>query len=320
MKIRFQNLGQIKDTELEVKPLTVIIGPNNSNKTYIACSLYGIWQRLRNARLNSVESSLRQLTTQDNTINFDIEFFNSLEQDCQSVVNHFADELQEFYQDSSGRLFTRTQFNVELSESEVRSLPNCVDQKMLGEEPRQYQIEANGSAMKIRRIKPTDMTDAAFKRLSLNLSFTAARQITRLFTQALFPKPYLLPAERNAFIITYKVLQNRRMKLLLDQQRMILGNRKNLEREFELLGELGEIRYPQPTEDFLALLSDIELESSFASRRHKIDTDDDEVLEINLPPRIPKIRRLSYDYRETNTKLKQNIFSLDVFRRKKNNG
>jgi predicted ATPase len=45
MKIKFSNLGSIQETELDLRPLTVIIGPNNSGKTYIAYSTYGLWQR-----------------------------------------------------------------------------------------------------------------------------------------------------------------------------------------------------------------------------------------------------------------------------------
>ena len=33
MKITFKNLGTIKQTTLDLRPLTVIIGPNNTNKT-----------------------------------------------------------------------------------------------------------------------------------------------------------------------------------------------------------------------------------------------------------------------------------------------
>jgi predicted ATPase len=44
MKIKFWNLGSIKEAELDLRPLTVIIGPNNSNKTYIAYSIYGLWK------------------------------------------------------------------------------------------------------------------------------------------------------------------------------------------------------------------------------------------------------------------------------------
>jgi predicted ATPase len=49
MKIKFWNLGSIKEAELDLRPLTVIIGPNNSNKTYIAYSIYGLWRELRHS-------------------------------------------------------------------------------------------------------------------------------------------------------------------------------------------------------------------------------------------------------------------------------
>ncbi len=44
MEITFSNLGAIKKTTLDLRPLTIIIGPNNSNKTYIAYSIYGLWR------------------------------------------------------------------------------------------------------------------------------------------------------------------------------------------------------------------------------------------------------------------------------------
>jgi predicted ATPase len=52
MKIKFQNLGSIKKAELDLRPLTVIIGPNNSNKTYIAYSIYGLWKQLNSNSFN----------------------------------------------------------------------------------------------------------------------------------------------------------------------------------------------------------------------------------------------------------------------------
>ena len=40
-KFRFQNLGPVKDAELELGDLTIIAGRNNTGKTYIAYALYG---------------------------------------------------------------------------------------------------------------------------------------------------------------------------------------------------------------------------------------------------------------------------------------
>lgn len=78
-------------------------------------------------------------------------------------------------------------------------------------------------------------------------------------SSALFPRPFVLPAERNAFVVTYKLLANRRFKLLRDQQRGLIGGKALPVRQMELLREQGDLRYPTPIEDFLDFLIDIEL-------------------------------------------------------------
>ena len=72
-------------------------------------------------------------------------------------------------------------------------------------------------------------------------------------------KIFAFPAERNAFINTYKMLANRRYQLLKQTQRELLSISSS-ERQLDLLKEQGDIRYPQPVEDFLDFLSEIELQ------------------------------------------------------------
>ncbi|MEN3040364.1 MAG: AAA family ATPase [Bacteroidia bacterium] len=43
MKIRVQNLGAIRETEIELKPLTVFVGKNNTHKSYMAYAVYGVF-------------------------------------------------------------------------------------------------------------------------------------------------------------------------------------------------------------------------------------------------------------------------------------
>ena len=43
MKIKFKNLGNVREGEIELRPLTVFIGPNNTGKTYCAYNIYGIF-------------------------------------------------------------------------------------------------------------------------------------------------------------------------------------------------------------------------------------------------------------------------------------
>ncbi len=42
MKFQIQNLGTIRNTTLDLRPLTVIVGPNNTNKTYLAYCVHGL--------------------------------------------------------------------------------------------------------------------------------------------------------------------------------------------------------------------------------------------------------------------------------------
>ena len=46
MKLRVRKLGRIAQAELDLRPLTVLVGPNNTNKTWVAYCLYGLAQKL----------------------------------------------------------------------------------------------------------------------------------------------------------------------------------------------------------------------------------------------------------------------------------
>lgn len=46
MIVEVENLGPIKKGEVELKPLTVFIGPNNTGKTYLAYLISGMCENL----------------------------------------------------------------------------------------------------------------------------------------------------------------------------------------------------------------------------------------------------------------------------------
>ncbi|WNG24534.1 ATP-binding protein [Cystobacter fuscus] len=46
MKLTIEKLGRIQKAEVDIRPLTVLIGPNNTNKTWTAYVLYGLLQSL----------------------------------------------------------------------------------------------------------------------------------------------------------------------------------------------------------------------------------------------------------------------------------
>ena len=43
MKVRVRNLAKIREAEIEVKPLTIFVGKNGTNKSYMAHVVYGVY-------------------------------------------------------------------------------------------------------------------------------------------------------------------------------------------------------------------------------------------------------------------------------------
>ena len=256
MKIKLWNLGSIKEAEVDLRPLTVIIGPNNSNKTYIAYSIYGLYQLVS---LNFYDEILEKIefTTQADhwSLKIDRRFYDVISEVIQSYASRFSGiKLQSFFQDSSGKIFEKTKFSIEIKISEddiKRAIEEVLADTILGIE--KIERSDNNSEILFYWEKRNEEHTDFLSRIVIG---------TFISTVGKFSDILPLPAERNVFINTYKVLANRRYKLLKENQReLLIQGRINRDRQLELLKEQGDIRYPQPVEDFLDFLTDIELEN-----------------------------------------------------------
>ena len=253
--------------------MTVIIGPNNSNKTYIAYSVYGLWQALRSGFGSSLmRDALSGRKTRDNyAAKIDENFLKTLRERITVICQGFDSELEGFFQDSSSKLFGETSLDLVISDKEIlRSFASKSGSRQ-SSRPRHeqlYEIVLQSERLEIRPLplhKEPEQSTKLQKTRDIT-SFDASRMIGRFVGEALFAEPFLLPAERNAFVIAYKLLGNRRYKLLRESQREAFSSRKNEQRQLELLREAGELRYPQPVEDFLDFLTDVETEKPPATR------------------------------------------------------
>lgn len=262
MKIKLWNLGSIKEAEVDLRPLTVIIGPNNSNKTYIAYSIYGLWiNQLDSLRRRDDIFKKIEFTNQADhwSLKIDRRFYDVISEIVQKSASEFSGiKLQSFFQDSSGKIFEKTKFSIEIEISEddiKRAIEKVLADTILG----------------IKKIERSDNNSEIL--FYWENSYEGNNDFPKMVVLDVFVETVVkfsdalpLPAERNAFINTYKMLGNRRYKLLKGNQRELLtqgriNRRINRDRQLELLKEQGDIRYPQPVEDFLDFLTDIELEN-----------------------------------------------------------
>lgn len=274
MKIKFYNLGGIKETELELRPLTVIIGPNNSSKTYLAYSIYGLWQRARGVSKTFDSSEIQEEDDGSGSLKINDKLLDFFVRDAEATAKNFqGNSLESFFQDSSRKIFSKTSFELIISRSEVEDAIH----KIIGEESCYVTAQ---TLLKISREKndlllPIQQRD---EEISININeenlvnskriFFSLAAFIQLVKINIFDKPFSFPAERNAFINTYKMLANRRYKLLKENQRLLL-TLSSSQRQLDLLREQGDIRYPEPVEDFLDFLTDIELQEITVNNSHR---------------------------------------------------
>lgn len=236
MKLTFKNLGKIKQTTLDLRPLTVIIGPNNTNKTYLAYCVHGIADAMR------FESWL-ELGNQAMSLKLP-EVAAAMQAAMNDKLTSFVRGLPEYFQDTYGGLFKETTLRVGLDEGDVQTALSQISGELGGH------VTLSDSAVLVHEVKRNKQRALEF------VAFTAADRV--------LGTPLTLPAERNALVITYKVLSTRRYRILRDIERVRKVRRTSEhkaagDRDVALIREQGDIRYPAPIEDFLDFLTDVEL-------------------------------------------------------------
>lgn len=279
MKITFSNLGSIKKTTLDLRPLTVIIGPNNSNKTYIAYSIYGLL------------TSCKKFSSFSSEINPFIEFFQKIDETeseterylilslhNKDFINRLVDfinkyihgrlwnfalkrEIDEYFQDTSLKIFSKTNYEMDVTQKELLEAITNIKRKKFDVTSSQGMNPVSYSTLTLEKDKFSIHSKSAFldKDLTHAYSVVFGNFLEELMA-SLFKNPFLFPAERNAFVINYKILARNRLDILRTMQRRKIRERS--ERELELLKEQGVINYPQPIEDFLDFLTDLEFEKN----------------------------------------------------------
>jgi predicted ATPase len=184
-------------------------------------------------------------------------------------AENFDKALNSFFQDSSGKLFANTNIRISIEPQEIQ---------------RAFEkIGASGELVMWSNTRLPVEYDKKNETFTINLpksSEEESRSETQLFSTEsiddydirwmvgynlainIFGRAFALPAERNALVLTYKLLASRRLKLYkeMNRQRTYGGNDDESQRIYDLLREQGEIGYPQPVEDFLEFLADVEIQ------------------------------------------------------------
>ena len=68
IKIKFKNLGNVKEGEIEINNFTILAGQNNMGKTYVSYTLYSLFDKDFNYNLNELKPIIKQLLAKSHEI------------------------------------------------------------------------------------------------------------------------------------------------------------------------------------------------------------------------------------------------------------
>ncbi|WP_323929572.1 AAA family ATPase [Aeromonas veronii] len=244
-----QNLGNLKTGEIEVKPLTLLCGQNNTGKTWVMYSIYGFLNNPDIDSLSGIEQIVNDLQ-ENGVLEFDLEKWltKNFKNTISAIDKSNKNKLPSLFS-SKDELFENSLFSwrVELQEILIKSKKN----KFKFE----FSLGSKGSAV-FNAIKVEDS-----QIISMTLLRDVPKEILKNAISSLIynhlqgrngqeHNAFLIPAERNGLHLFYRELSSRRTALLHH------ASRDELDLHLLLKDVLGS-RYAKPIADYIDWLNEL---------------------------------------------------------------
>ena len=266
-----ENLGPITDASIEIAPLTIVCGSNNSGKTYISYTIYGLFRSwYSNIEFNYFDNNAKELS-QTGFCEVDI---SPIIENQEEILRALLDKYKKFADSLfSAPKGTFPETNIKIK-SEIRKPENEeLDVEIDFDELGKVKYSEKGNIITFVRLNPEK--PLPLERAKSIIDLYAALHVFEDY----FPTPFIITAERLGISLFYKELDSNRnalvdtlMKLKDDQDSF--NPQKILERAVS--------RYSLPVKTnirFARELENLKKEKSFLqNREEKIYTDIEKML------------------------------------------
>lgn len=265
-----ENFGYINKGALTLKPLTILCGQNNTGKTWMMYSMYGI---LRHLPTDEPLPEIAELTNKllvDGYVEWNIvEWFERNFTVIQTYINQAVKQRLPEILNTEPEFFSETVFNFLISSDTSRLFQKGKTKGMLAPvipvERFSVEKEHHSAIVKItlpnNRFKASDIENT-IKELILDL----------IINKRMGMSPLLLPSERNGLHLLFRELSIRRTALLS----LWRGNNENFS---DLTSNIS--RYAEPIAHYINWLNHLGLNNQSKSF-------DDAIVEMNFLEKIIK--------------------------------
>ena len=270
MKIKFKNLGPLRQAEFELGDFTIICGCNNTGKTYATYALFGFldfWHNSSFGILDIHTSNIDRLI-ENASIQIDLDdYVKKASNILKDASKLFSKRLPEFFA-SNEKHFLETEFSINIDSSNIKIQTDKYERTLGSPKEKILQI-----------IKNEDEN-------ILNVSLLGGKNQVRFHPEFLqriigdsikdvvfgshLPRPFIASAERTGAAIFRKELDFTRNRLI-EQMGLSKGKLKQA-KLLELIFDEGISGYALPVRRNVDFMGDIEALSkkdSFIVKNHK---------------------------------------------------
>jgi predicted ATPase len=247
MKLTINNLGKISQGELELNNLTILVGDNNSGKTYVTYSIYGLlknWTDFIN--YNSFKTIETRLKTEGQiTLNKE-EIISIVTKSISEESSNFQKRIRDLFNDKE-KIFENAKVKLEFekptlfkdSEKQIRIGNNII-----------FDGKISNNTLSISYTKEIDneIEDRLFRRVVGDI-------FAYLIFEEIFPDPTIITAERLGISLFYKELDEKRNSLVDGLQK--LDDTNGDLHPFELLMSMSAY-YATPIRDHIAFTRNLD--------------------------------------------------------------
>ena len=208
MKFKITNLGPIKEAEIDLKPLTIFIGPNNTGKTYASVSIYRIFHLKFAYQAIDVTENIKELEMNGvSKINFADYVFSRIPWSFGSF-NANVDWLEWLSDKISPNILVEIS---EFSNAEILIIKETIKDLIIAKN--EEDIKLKGDVLINVRKETGDeniileyflankkIPEADFH----NAIFSKMRDYFDKIIRSIFPKPKIFPAQRTSLLLSYR--------------------------------------------------------------------------------------------------------------------
>ena len=247
MKLTIKKLGRIENCQLELNDLTILVGDNNSGKTYVTYSTYGAlkyWQDFINyGNFKEIEQKIKS----DGQITLNQEEIIALVDKCiKSESNEFKRRIKDLFNDKE-KIFDDASVKIEFDKP--KSFQDIERKIRVGENISfEGSIKNNILSIIYKNSSKEELNDSMIRSIVGDL-------YSLLVFDNIFPDPTIITAERLGISLFYKELDERRNSMIEGLQK--LDTKDENMHPIELIMNMSAY-YATPIKDHIAFTRNLD--------------------------------------------------------------